>query len=211
MSKVTVMIVDDHTLIRDSWSLLLSLDDKYAVVANVGDGQAAIDTARELRPQVLLLDINMTPISGFEILKMVRKFLPGTKVIGVSMHTQPAYAKKMLRAGARGYVTKNSSSIELLKAIEEVVAGKIYLCDEVKNLLAEQTMNEKSGAAGISSLSEREMEIIRYIRDGFSSREIGEKIFISGKTVEVHRHNILQKLNVKNSASLIEYVNVQGL
>ena len=211
MSKITVMIVDDHTLIRETWSFLLGRNENFDVIAELGDGQKAIDIARDKRPQIVLLDINMAPMNGFDILKMIRKLSPGSKVIAVSMHSQPAYAKKMLRLGAKGYVTKNSPKQEMLDAITEVNRGNIYICQEVKNILSDQMLGEEDTAAGLNHLSEREIEVINQIRDGLSSKEIADKLGISIKTVEVHRHNILKKLKVKNTASLINYINSSGL
>ena len=211
MSKITVMIVDDHTLIRETWSFLLGRNENFDVIAELGDGQKAIDIARDKRPQIVLLDINMAPLNGFDVLKMIRKLSPGSKVIAVSMHSQPAYAKKMLRLGAKGYVTKNSPKQEMLDAIAEVNKGNIYICQEVKNILSDQMLGEEDNAAGLNQLSEREIEVINQIRDDLSSKEIADKLGISIKTVEVHRHNILKKLKVKNTASLINYINSSGL
>lgn len=205
------MIVDDHTLIRETWSFLLGRDEKFEVIAEVGDGQRAIEIARDKRPNIVLLDINMAPLNGFDVLKMIRKLSPGSKVIAVSMHSQPAYAKKMLRLGAKGYVTKNSPRQEMVDAIMDVTAGNTYICQEVKNILSEQMLGEDEGAAGLNQLSEREIEVINQIRDGLSSKEIADRLGISIKTVEVHRHNILKKLKVKNTASLINYINSTGL
>jgi two-component system, NarL family, invasion response regulator UvrY len=211
MGKISVMIVDDHTLIRETWSFLLGRDEKFEVIAEVGDGQRAIEIARDKRPNIVLLDINMAPLNGFDVLKMIRKLSPGSKVIAVSMHSQPAYAKKMLRLGAKGYVTKNSPRQEMVDAIMDVTAGNTYICQEVKNILSEQMLGEDEGAAGLNQLSEREIEVINQIRDGLSSKEIADRLGISIKTVEVHRHNILKKLKVKNTASLINYINSTGL
>jgi len=211
MGKITVMIVDDHTLIRETWSFLLGRNENFEVIAEVGDGQKAIDLARDKRPNIILLDINMSPLNGFDILKMVRKQSPGSKVIAVSMHSQPAYAKKMLRMGAKGYVTKNSPRQEMLDAIMDVFNGNTYICQEVKNILSDQMLSEEDNTAGLNQLSEREIEVINQIRDGLSSKEIADRLAISIKTVEVHRHNILKKLKVKNTASLINFINSSGL
>jgi two-component system, NarL family, invasion response regulator UvrY len=211
MGKITVMIVDDHTLIRETWSFLLGRNENFEVIAEVGDGQKAIDIARDKRPNIVLLDINMTPLNGFDVLKMIRKQSPGSKVIAVSMHSQPAYAKKMLRMGAKGYVTKNSPRQEMLDAILDVNNGNTYICQEVKNILSDQMLSEEDNTAGLNQLSEREIEVINQIRDGLSSKEIADRLAISIKTVEVHRHNILKKLKVKNTASLINYINSSGL
>lgn len=211
MGKISVMIVDDHTLIRETWSFLLGRNENFDVVAEIGDGQRAIDIARDKRPNIVLLDINMSPLNGFDVLKMIRKLSPGSKVIAVSMHSQPAYAKKMLRLGAKGYVTKNSPRQEMLDAINEVYKGNMYICQEVKNILSDQMLGEEDPATGLNQLSEREIEVINQIRDGLSSKEIADRLGISIKTVEVHRHNILKKLKVKNTASLINYINSTGL
>ncbi len=211
MNRISIMIVDDHTLIRETWSFLLGRNEGFEVIAEVGDGQRAIEIARDKRPNIVLLDINMSPLNGFDIIKMIRKLSPGSKVIAVSMHSQPAYAKKMLRLGAKGYVTKNSPRQEMLDAITEVYNGQLYICQEVKNILSDQVLNEEDNNTGLNQLSEREIEVINLIRDGLSSKEIADKLKLSIKTVEVHRHNILKKLRVKNTASLINYINSNGL
>lgn len=205
------MVVDDHTLIRETWSKLISMNPQFEVIANTGEGERAVDLARDLRPDVVLLDINMTPLSGFDILKMIRKFSPSSKVIGVSLHSQPAYAKKMLRGGAKGYVTKNSTADELIHAIGEVAAGKNYICKEVVDIVSQQAFSDDEEDTPKAILTERELEIIGHIRNGHSSKEIAGVLFITQKTVEVHRHNILKKLKLKNSIGLMQYANDNGL
>ncbi len=205
------MIVDDHTLTREIWAKAFSLDDRYEVIATTGDGQEAVDTARDKRPQLILLDINMSPMSGFQVLTLIRRYAPASRVIGVSMYSQPVYAKKLMREGAKGYVTKSSSRAELMQAMEEVLQGKTYICQEVIKIVKNLSdAPEGSPAAGINLLSERELEIIGYIRQGLSSKEIGAILFITPQTVEVHRHNILKKLKLKNAAALIQYINKAG-
>lgn len=210
MKKVSIMIVDDHTLIRETWSFLLGKNENFDVVAECGDGERAIELARDKRPDVVLLDINMAPMSGFDVLKMIRKYSPGSKIIGVSMHSQPAYAKKMLRLGAKGYVTKNSPRQEMLEAIAEVSKNQVYVCQEVKNILSEQMLNGDAPNPDINNLSDREMQIVRALKEGLSSKEIASELNISLKTVEVHRHNILKKLKLKNTVSLINFINSQA-
>jgi DNA-binding NarL/FixJ family response regulator len=210
MKKVSIMIVDDHTLIRETWSFLLGKNENFDVVAECGDGERAIELARDKRPDVVLLDINMAPMSGFDVLKMIRKFSPGSKIIGVSMHSQPAYAKKMLRLGAKGYVTKNSPRQEMLEAISEVSNNRVFICQEVKNILSDQLLNGDQVNPDINSLSDREMQIVRALKEGLSSKEIASALSISLKTVEVHRHNILKKLKLKNTVSLINFINSQA-
>lgn len=210
MKRVSIMIVDDHTLIRETWSFLLAKNENFEVVAECGNGERAIELARDKRPDVVLLDINMAPMSGFDVLKMIRKYSPGSKIIGVSMHSQPAYAKKMLRLGAKGYVTKNSPRNEMMQAITEVSNNQVYVCQEVKNILSEQMLNGDQSNPDINNLSDREMQIVRALKEGLSSKEIAVELNISLKTVEVHRHNVLKKLKLKNTVSLINFINSQA-
>jgi DNA-binding NarL/FixJ family response regulator len=211
MEKITILLVDDHKLIRESWSFILNSDPRFLVVGETSNATDAIEIAREKKPRIVLMDINMTPVNGFDATKMVRKFSPGSKVIGISMHSMPAYAKRMLQVGAMGYVTKNSSRDELLEAIIEVHEGKKYICAEVKNILAQQELEDETAGPDMNQLSRREIDVIQHIKEGLSSREIAEKLDISLKTVEVHRYNILRKLKLKNTAALVNFINTQGL
>jgi DNA-binding NarL/FixJ family response regulator len=212
MEKITILLVDDHKLIRDSWSFILNSDSRFQVIAETSSGAEAIELARTLRPLIILMDVNMTPVNGFEATKQIRKFSPGSKIIGITMHSMPAYAKRMLQIGAMGYVTKNSSKEEMITAILEVYSGKKYICEEVKNILAQQELEEEGdGQPDMNVLSRRELEIVKLIREGSSSKEIALSLDISLKTVEVHRYNILKKLGLKNTASLVNFINGQGL
>ena len=152
----------------------------------------------------------MSPMNGFEATKEIRKISPESKIIGVSMHSQPAYAKKMLQVGAMGYITKNSSKEEMIGAITEVAQGNKYICHEVKAILSEQIL-EDNEKPDINMLSQREVEIIDLIKQGQSSKEIALQLSITLKTVEVHRHNILKKLNLKNTAALVNFINNAGI
>lgn len=207
MQKVSILIADDHKLIRETWSFILNNDPRFEAVAECGDSEEAVEVAKVKRPNIILMDINMTPISGFEATEKIRKVSPASKIIGVSMHSQPAYAKKMLQIGARGYVTKNSSKEEMIKAIMEVQNGNKYICDEIKNNISELVLEENKDTPNVNALTEREIQIINLIKEGFSSKEIATQLNISLKTVEVHRHNILKKLKLKNSASLVNFIN----
>jgi DNA-binding NarL/FixJ family response regulator len=212
MEKITILLVDDHRLIRDSWSFILNSDSRFEVIGETSSGEEAIEISKEKRPDIVLMDVNMTPINGFEATKQIRKFSPGSKVIGVSMHSMPAYAKRMLQLGAMGYVTKNSSKEEMITAILEVNNGRKYICEEVKNILAQQELEDGPPVTtDMNNLSRRELDIIQLIKEGLSSKEIALQLDISLKTVEVHRYNILKKLNLKNTAALVNFINTQGL
>jgi DNA-binding NarL/FixJ family response regulator len=208
--KITILIVDDHKLIRDTWSFILNSDPRFQVIAETDSGKDAIDLAENNHPNIVLMDINMSPMNGFEATKEIRKVSPDSKIIGVSMHSQPAYAKKMLQVGAMGYITKNSSKEEMIGAISEVAQGNKYICHEVKAILSEQIL-EDNEKPDINLLSQREIEIIELIKQGESSKEIAQQLNITLKTVEVHRHNILKKLNLKNTAALVNFINNAGV
>ncbi len=211
MGKITILLVDDHKLIRDSWSFILNSDPRFQVIGETSNADEAVDIAKEKKPVIVLMDINMSPVNGFEATKLIRKFSPGSKIIGISMHSMPAYARRMLQMGAMGYVTKNSSKDELLSAIVEVNNGKKYICEEVKNILAQQELEEDGGQPDMNALSRREIDIVQLIKEGLSSKEIAIRLDISLKTVEVHRYNILRKLNLKNTAALVNFINTHGL
>src|SRR6202048_251262 len=179
MSKINILIADDHKLIRETWSYILNSDPRFQVVAECADAQEAVEMSKAKRPHIVLMDINMAPFSGLEATQKIRKISPSSKIIGISMHSQPAYAKKMLQMGARGYVTKNSSKEEMINAILEVNYGNKYICEEIKNIISEQLLNEKEDAPNINALTEREMQIIQYIKEGLSSKEIATGLNIS--------------------------------
>ncbi|MBS1620259.1 MAG: response regulator transcription factor [Bacteroidetes bacterium] len=211
MKKITLLLVDDHKLVRDSWTFILNSDPRFEVIGGTSNVDEAVAIAKEKSPDIVLMDINMTPVNGFDATKLILNSSPNTKVIGVSMHSLPAYAKKMIQSGALGYVTKNSSKEELMEAIVEVNNGHKYICNEVKNIITQQEFEQGDKPEGISTLSRRELDIIKFIKEGLNSREIGAKLNISLKTVEVHRYHILKKLNLKNTAALVNYLNVHGL
>lgn len=212
MGKITILLVDDHKLIRDSWSFILNSDVRFQVIGETSNADEAVEIARDKKPEIVLMDINMSPVNGFEATKLVRKYSPGSKIIGISMHSMPAYARRMLQIGAMGYVTKNSSKDELMSAIIEVHNGKKYICNEVKNILAQQELEDEGGGApDMNVLSRREIDIVQLIKEGLSSKEIALRLDISLKTVEVHRYNILKKLSLKNTAALVNFINAHGL
>jgi len=200
------MIVDDHEVIRWSLHQFLSGHENYEVIAQTGDSTQALTLATEKRPDFIFLDINLKPANGFEVLQQVRKLSPLSKVIGFSMHTEIAYAKKMIRLGARGYLTKNSPMPELREAIEAIMHEKIYLCRELKDALSMQIISGDNETPDLNILSEREMQVVGLLREGHSSKTIGAQLYIAANTVEAHRANILKKLKVKNSVALMYYL-----
>lgn len=208
MEKITLLITDDHKLVRESLVMLFNADPRFEVLAHCGSGEEAVELAKRWRPAIVMMDMNLPGINGFEATAQVLQQSPSSKVLAVSLHTQPAYVRKFFQMGAMGYVTKNSSKEEMVKGIIEVYENRRYICDEIKNILTEQELSgEGKKTDALQALSRRELDIIGFVRKGLSSREIAECIQLKVKTVEFHRCNILHKLNLPNVAALINYIN----
>ena len=205
--KISILLIDDHRLIRESLSQILNHHEAYKVVAMSCSAEEGIRDARIYRPDIIITDITMPGMNGMDALAPLKEVSPASKIIAMSMHSQVAYVRRMFRYGACGYVTKQSAIEELFNALTDVFAGRKYICTEIKNKLSELLDSENKDVYGLQSLSERELQIVRLIKEGKSSREIGEGLQITAKTVEVHRYNILKKLNLSNAAALVNYVN----
>jgi DNA-binding NarL/FixJ family response regulator len=204
--KITILIAEDHLLVREAWAYMLNNDPRFRVIAETCDGNEAIELARQLKPDVVILDINLRGRNGIEAVPLIVHHSPGSRILGVSWLTHPTYSRRMIQNGALGYISKNSPGHEMLKAIEEVNAGRQYICEETRNMY-ESVTSGKTSQRGINSLSHREVEVIEQIKKGCSSKEIAEMLNISKKTIEVHRYNIMRKLNIRNVASLVNYIN----
>jgi DNA-binding NarL/FixJ family response regulator len=210
MEKITLIIIEDHKLIRETWAFILNNHPHFSVLAESGNAEEGIELCKQFRPEILMLDINLPGISGLEAVPLINKYAPTTKIIGVSMHSQPAYAKKMMQNGASGYITKNSSQREMFQALHDIHDGKKYICDEIKTAFAKEMLQGENVQNGFDKLSFREIEVIKLVREGLSAKEIAKTISVSVKTVEVHRYNIFRKLKLKNAAALVDYVNTNA-
>jgi len=133
LEKIRIVIADDHQLMRETWKLLLEQDKRFSIVAECSNGEEAIQAVKDHEPDIILMDINMHPVNGFEATKKIIRQFPSAKIIGMSLNNQPAYVRNMLQLGAKGYITKSSTKEEMITAILEVYKGKQYICNEVKN------------------------------------------------------------------------------
>ena len=209
MNTISLVLVDDHKLIREAWSLFLDCDPLFSVVGQAGSAEEGIELCGRLLPDVVLLDINLPAMDGVEAVPLILKVAPTAKILGVSLHTRVSFAKKMVRAGASGYLTKNASQREMKEALITVTEGKTYISKEIKDILAGQVTGTDNLAGKL--LSSREVEIIELVKVGLSSKEIAAAKSISVKTVDAHRYNILKKLKLRNSAELVNYINQHEL
>lgn len=207
MEKISIMITDDHVLIRKAWNALLANDARFEIVAESGTGEEAVQLAGKLKPDIVIMDINLPGINGIEATKQIGKCSPNSKVLAVSQHTHPAYAKKMLKEGARGYITKGSDPEEIYTAIPEMQKGNKYICREIKNILMEQQIfNSGKQRTGVNTLSKREKEVMGFVHKGSSMQVIADLLGISVRTVEGHRLNILKKLNLTSYVELNSFI-----
>ena len=206
---VKIVVIEDHKLIREMWINFLSNQQGISVVGDSGEFDEGLDMIKSLRPDFVLLDINLNSSNGIEMITPIRKFSPGTCIIIVTMHTQKSIIKKVVALGAKGYITKNSNGEELLNAISEIQKGNIYLSKDISE--PNKTNSEEIKNNGIELLSLREVEIIKLIKSGFLSKEIAEKLFISTRTVETHRANIFKKLHLNNTVALLAFLNYSDI
>lgn len=155
MKKTTILIIDDHRLIRQTWSFILNNNPGYEVTGECDNAREAIERVPSLQPDIIILDINLPGISGIEAVPLLLQASPDSKIVGVSMHRQSSFARKMIRDGAKGYVCKDSTSKELFKALEEIRDGKKYLCRETKELLAKQMIDDEEEKKSKHLISKR--------------------------------------------------------
>jgi DNA-binding NarL/FixJ family response regulator len=212
INSISILLIDDHKLIRETLAYILSADLRFSVIGNTGSATEAITILKLKKPDIVLLDVNMKPVDGFELTRSIMKCSPKSKIIGISMYTIMTYVKALFRCGAKGYVTKSSPKEEMFEAILTVFQGEQYVCEEIKNRIATDLLEDNyEDDRKIDKLTARELEIIKLLRTGSSSKEIANSLGVSYKTIEVHRGNILKKLKVKNRAELVNFVNMNGL
>jgi len=198
---IKVLIVDDHELIRTGISSMLADFDKIKVIGQAESGEEAIKLARELRPEVVLMDANMPGIGGLEATRRLIRFDPDIKVIAVSVHNEEPYPTKFMQAGAAGYVTKGVDISEMVKAIIQVKTGKRYITPEIAQQMALKAL-EPDSESPFDILSEREMQVMLMITQGQKVQNISDSLFLSTKTVNSYRYRLFEKLNIANDVEL---------
>ena len=195
------MIVDDHELIRSGISRLLADNNKITVVGEAESGEEGVAKARELRPDVVLMDANMPGIGGLEATRRLIRFDPDIKVIAVTVHGDEPYPTRFMQAGAAGYVTKGADINEMVVAIRQVASGKRYLAPDIAQQMALKALNPDEGSP-FDGLSEREMQVMFMITKGQKVQDISEQLFLSPKTVNSYRYRLFEKLNIENDVEL---------
>jgi DNA-binding NarL/FixJ family response regulator len=216
MKKKSILIVDDHPLVREGLKVIIGRSSKFEVVGEAGSAREGFRMVEELKPDLVLLDISLPDESGIELTRRIKSALPEARILMVSMHSKIDYITEAFKAGATGYMVKESAAERLLIAMESVATGEHYLDSPVSHSVIQQLIKSpekdmKIADGAYVSLTPREQEILLVLAEGLSVKEIAGKLFISPKTVENHRNNIMKKLGLHSSIELARYAARIGL
>ena len=217
MRQVQVVLVEDHVLVRAGLCALLQGVPEIRIVGEASDGHEALDIIQECRPDVVLMDITMPGLNGLEVTARVTRELPDVRIIILSMHLNEEYVMEALRAGAKGYLLKDAAPAELVHAIKAVSEGETYLCEAVSKQMLRDFVKQlgergsQSTVPGMGRLTPRQREILRLIARGLTTKEIAEHLKISVKTVETHRAQLMERLDIHDVAGLVRYAIKTGL
>ena len=211
--SIRILIADDHQMLRDGLRAILERDPEIEVIGEASDGRTAVAMARELRPDVVAMDVSMPDLNGVEATRQIKAENPALKVIALSRHSDRRYVLRMLEAGASGYVLKSGAYGELRRAVEAVREGSSYLSPRITGLVIESHLRPASQpqSAASATLGPRELEIVQLLAEGHTSPQIARKLHISTRTVESHRRNIMKKLGVHSLAEITKYAIREGL
>lgn len=210
---IRVVLVDDHELMRQGLRSILDREEQVEVIGEAASGREAVELARRLSPDVVVMDVAMKDMNGIEATRQVRAECPGVRVLALSSHSDSRYVSSILQAGACGYVLKANAYDDLRRALEAARQGKSYLCADVTQAVVgasvDGTRLPTESAAG--SLSPREREVLQLLAEGLTSPQIGKRLFVATTTVETHRRNIMRKLGIHSVADLTKYAIREGL
>lgn len=207
--KIKILLVDDHKIIRDGIGALLQNETRFEIVGEAENGMIALELTEKLRPDIIIMDVNMPVMDGIAATKIITEKFPFAKVLVLTMTSEQEHIKSMIEAGAGGYILKNSGQEELISAIDVVLSGRNYFSNEVKdaimqNMVQKKSKNEKIAGEPIP-LTRREKDVLNLIVQEYTNFEIGEKLFISARTVDAHRRNLLEKTGARNTAGLVKF------
>jgi DNA-binding NarL/FixJ family response regulator len=206
---IRVLIADDHAILREGLSSLLRKDSEFQVVGEAQDGEEALELMRKLRPDVAVLDISMPKLNGIEVCRKIQAELPSIRVVALSLHQESHILLGILKAGALGYVVKNSAFQELSTAIRAVAAGQNYVSPALSGQLIGEALKPQLGS--VMGLSERELKIVKWLSEGWTSKQMSAELGVSIKTVDTQRRQIMDRLKIDSIAELTKYALREGL
>lgn len=211
--KIRVLLVDDHTMMREGLRSMLAGSNDIEVIGEASDGRTALDLVRTLLPDIVVMDVGMPELNGIETTRRIRAEFERVKVIALSTHRDQRYVHHMLEAGACGYVLKISAYEELIRAVRAASKGRTYLSPEIAGMVVERSTHPHAGGevSAFSTLASREREVLQLVAEGKTSGEAAKEMHISIKTVETHRRNIANKLGLHGTAELTKYAVREGL
>ncbi len=208
---IRILLADDHSIVRAGLRRIIEESGDIAVVAEASEGREAIQQVHDTKPDVAVIDISMPGLDGLEVISQLRSFYPKLPILVLTMHEEEQYVVRAIGAGAMGYITKRSAPEQLVKAIRKVHAGGRYLSDAAAELLAVRVAAGEPGRSVLDTLSNREIQVMRRLAMGQTTREIAEAYNISTKTVDTYRFRLLKKLNLRNNAELSRFAIQHGL
>jgi DNA-binding NarL/FixJ family response regulator len=214
MSAITILIAEDHQLVRQGFRALLAAEKDFTIVGETGDGLEALRLAEHLKPRVLVLDLMMPGLNGLEVTRQLNRHESPTKVVILSMHANEAYVLAALRNGAAAYVLKDSSASDLVRAVREVLGGRRYLSPPLSEPAMAMYLEKAKTSNSLDiyeTLTSREREVLQLAAEGHTTAEIASRLFISPRTVETHRANFMHKLNLRTQTDLIRYALQRGI
>lgn len=212
MKPIRILLVDDHAMFRAGIRALIEAEQRLEVVGEASSGDEAVDRVRELKPDVVVMDLSMPGSNGLEATRRIRALGVETNILVLTVHAEEEYLVPVVEAGASGYLTKTSADTDLLEAIRLVARGQVYLPPSAATLLLRRyQQSEGDTGPGLDDLSAREQEVLGLTAEGYSSREIGEKLFISPKTVDTYRARIMQKLGLSHRSEVVRFALRVGL
>lgn len=211
--KIKILLVDDHKIVRDGIKSILNGDKQIDVIAEAKNGTEAIDYVEKNKGKidVAIIDINMPELNGIDATEILTKLHPNLKILALTMHSEESYILDMIKAGALGYVLKDSGGQKLIEAVKTVAEGKNYYSNEVSVTMINSIVNPTSSKRNTFSLSGKETEILQHVVDGKTNNQIGEIYSISSRTAETHRRNIMKKMGVKNTAEMVATAIKKGI